>query len=367
MNPTIESIIDEDTMLQFKVNNINASLINAVRRIILSDIPCFVFRTFPYNENKANIEINTTRFNNEIIKQRLSCIPIHISDLEFPYKDHILEVEVENNSKEIMFVTTEDFKIKNITNNTYLNEDAIKKIFPPDSITNQYIDFLRLQPQLADNIPGEQIKLTCKFDIGTAKESGTFNVVSTCAFGGSIDEEKIIEKWNEKLKTMDKEEHDDDDIEFIKKDWLIMEGARLVIPDSYDFKIKTIGIYSNFEIMVLSCDIMINKFKKFVKDLQEEQLISDSHNTLENSYDIKLIDESFTLGKVIEYLIYKLYFGKEITFVGFRQPHPHINVCILKIGFSQEVENDIIIQRLADICNKGIEIYEILKKEFVDK
>ena len=51
---------------------INSSLINVIRRIILADIPCFVFRTFPYSENKANIEINTARFNNEIIKQRLN-------------------------------------------------------------------------------------------------------------------------------------------------------------------------------------------------------------------------------------------------------------------------------------------------------
>ena len=28
-----------------------------------------------------------------------------------------------------------------------------------------------------------------------------------------------------------------------------MEGARIIIPDSFDFIIKTIGIYSNFEIM----------------------------------------------------------------------------------------------------------------------
>jgi len=365
MNPTVQSIIDEDSTLQFTISNINSSLINAIRRIIISEIPCFVFRTFPYAQNKATIDINTTRFNNEIIKQRLSCIPIHINDLTFPYKDHILEVELSNDKKEIMYVTTENFKVKNIVNNTYLDDSVTKKIFPPDSITNSYIDFLRLQPQLADNIPGEQIKLSCEFDIGTAKESGTFNVTSTCAFGGTIDKEKIEEKWEEKLKTLDEE--DKEDIEFIKKDWLLMEGARIVIPDSFDFIIKSIGIYSNFEILEKACSIMVNKFKKFITDLQEKILISSSHSTLENSYDIELVDESFTLGKVLEYLIYKIYFGKEVTFVGFRQPHPHINICVLKIGFNQEVDNEIIIQRLVEVSSKGIEIYEKLKQEFVDK
>ena len=37
-----------------------------------------VFRTTPYEKNDANFEVNSTKLNNEILKQRLSCIPIHI-------------------------------------------------------------------------------------------------------------------------------------------------------------------------------------------------------------------------------------------------------------------------------------------------
>ena len=88
MNPLVESIVDEDSILRFRVSNIDVSIINSLRRIILSEIPCFVFRTFPYNKNKAAIEINNTRFNNEIIKQRLACIPIHIKDRSFNFEDH---------------------------------------------------------------------------------------------------------------------------------------------------------------------------------------------------------------------------------------------------------------------------------------
>ena len=39
--------------------------------ILLSNIPTVVFKTFPYSENKCDITKNTTRFNNEILKQRL--------------------------------------------------------------------------------------------------------------------------------------------------------------------------------------------------------------------------------------------------------------------------------------------------------
>ena len=157
MNPTIEHIIDEDSTLRFKITNINSSLINAIRRIILTDIPCFVFRTFPYSENKIYIEKNTTRHNNEIIKQRLSCIPIHISDMEFPYEDYQLEIDKINDSESLIYLKTNDFKIYNKKTKNYLSDPAVKKIFPANNITQDFIIVARLQPQLADNIPGEEL------------------------------------------------------------------------------------------------------------------------------------------------------------------------------------------------------------------
>ena len=111
--PRIVSKTDENGQLKFTIDRINVSLANALRRIILSDIPTFVFRTFPYAECKASITTNTSRIHNEIIKQRLSCIPIHITEADFPYKEYILEVSVVADGNEIRYVTTKDFKLKN--------------------------------------------------------------------------------------------------------------------------------------------------------------------------------------------------------------------------------------------------------------
>ena len=74
MEPRINILNEDDNILKFRLSGVDVSLANAIRRIILSDIPCYVFRTTPYSENKATIFINTSRLNNEIIKQRLSCI-----------------------------------------------------------------------------------------------------------------------------------------------------------------------------------------------------------------------------------------------------------------------------------------------------
>ena len=87
---------------------------------------------------------------------------------------------------------------------------------------------------------------------------------------------------------------------------------------------------------------------------------------MKNSYDIKLENESFTLGKTLEYILYTKYFGKDIKFVGFRQPHPHIPECLLKIGFNQEVDNEFITLKLVDCCTQAIEIYKKLRENFIE-
>ena len=180
--PRIVSKTDENGQLKFTIDRINVSLANALRRIILSDIPTFVFRTFPYAECKASITTNTSRIHNEIIKQRLSCIPIHITEADFPYKEYMLEVSVVADGTEIRYVTTKDFKLKNKSNGKYLTDVKVHEIFPPNAITGDYIEFMRLMPKTTEYGEGEQLTLTCDLDVGTAKEDGAFNVVCTCAY-----------------------------------------------------------------------------------------------------------------------------------------------------------------------------------------
>ena len=54
-----------------------------------------------------------------------------------------------------------------------IDTTEIKKIFPPDPLTNEYIDFARLRPKISNSIPGEEIHLTCEFSISNAKEYST--------------------------------------------------------------------------------------------------------------------------------------------------------------------------------------------------
>ena len=127
MNPNVTNINEEDGVLKFRLTGVNMSLANALRRIILSEIETVVFRTAPYNESKATIEKNTSRLNNELIKQRLSCVPIHIKDTSsFPIQDYVMELDVKNETDSDIYVTTEDFKVKRL-NASFPNEKKRKR------------------------------------------------------------------------------------------------------------------------------------------------------------------------------------------------------------------------------------------------
>ena len=68
----VTNLDDTDNSLRFTLSNVPLSYVNGIRRILLSDVPCIVFKTQPYSENNVDIKINRTRLNNELIKQRIS-------------------------------------------------------------------------------------------------------------------------------------------------------------------------------------------------------------------------------------------------------------------------------------------------------
>ena len=341
MEPRISNLREENGFLKFTLLDCNMSIANALRRIIVSDIPTFVFRTYPYSENKAEITHNTTRFHNEIIKQRLSCIPIHIDDMDFPYKDYIVEVDVKNDTDSILYVTTKDFKIKNSKTEVYSDESAVRAIFPPSSVTGDYIEFARLQPKLSENIDGERLTLRCGLDIGTASQDGAFNVISTCAYESTPDVAKANEVWGEKEAAMKKSDMKDTEIEFEKKNWFLLEAKRYYQPNSYDFIIESVGVFENSEIVIKACNFMISKCEKFLYDLEHGKVaIVPSETTLKNGFDVTLVNEDYTLGKVIEFYLYQQNFiaDKTLSFCGFRKPHPHATDSIIRVAFHNEID-----------------------------
>ena len=368
MNPILEPFdTDDSDSFGFTLSGVNVSLANAIRRTVLSDIPLLVFRTTPNERNKCNVIANTSRLNNEIIKQRLSCIPIHIKDItEFPLKNYIMEVNVENITDTIMFVTTEDFIIKDVVSGKSLSKDKIREIFPPDDTTGYYIDFVRLRPRISEELPGEKIHLTCEFEIGDAKEDGMFNVVSTCSYGFTGNLAAQDAELARKIQTWKDEGKNEKEIDFESKNWKLLDAKRIFKKDSFDFMIQTVGIYSNNEIVDLACRILINKFTELNAIIEKDELeIKNSDNTMSNCFDIILENEDYTIGKVLEYFLYsKFYETNILTYCGFKKMHPHDTYSIIRIAYTEPVEKSTIKGHLSECIDNSIQVYTKLKKDF---
>ena len=197
MQPVVANKRTNDEKLLFTLSGVNTSFANSIRRCILSDIECVVFKTFPYEENKANFSKNTTRHTNEMLKQRLSCVPIHLG-VSAPYSSLIIEVNVTNTTDQTLYVTTKDFKIKEKTTEKYISDSERDKIFPPNTITGDYIMFARLRPS-SDTKKGlgESLSFTAEMDVSTAKENGMFSVASISCYTNTIDTAKLDNAWKE--------------------------------------------------------------------------------------------------------------------------------------------------------------------------
>jgi DNA-directed RNA polymerase subunit L len=368
MEPRIEIIENTSDTTTFTLSGINVSLANALRRTLLSDIPMVIFRTAPNEQNKCVIFENTSRLNNEIIKQRLGCIPIHITnEADFPINNYLMEVQVENNTDNILYVTTEDFVVKDLVSNKDLSKDTVREIFPPNDITGYYIDFVRLRPRISAEIPGEKLHLTCKFDIGTAKEDGMFNAVSTCSYGFTVDTAVQEAELAKKMQTWRDEGKNAEQIKFDAENWRLLEGKRIFRKDSFDFIVQSVGVYTNEQLLNTACKILIQRLEDVDALIEKDELeIKNSENTMSNSFDVVLENEDYTIGKVIEYFMHtKFYQTNMLTFCGFKKMHPHDTYSVIRVAYSNPVEKSTIKGNLKTCIQDAVEVYTKIKKDFL--
>jgi len=368
--PVIESFVDHDGTLKFTVKGINVSLANAVRRTILADIPTYCFRTLPHAENRVQITANTTRLNNEIIKQRMGCIPIHIKandpDFEhFNVADYRVVLDVQNTGTASEYVTTKHFRIVNAKTGKELSESVVRRIFPPDAMTGGYILIARLMPRLTQHVEGERLALTAEIGVGTARMDGMYNVVSTCAYCATPNVAEADKVWAECAKALERDGNEAAFIASEKKNWFAMEAQRYTHSDSFDFIIESVGVYSNTEIVTKACLLIVEKCNKLVSDIENasgDVDVAPSDTTLSNGYDVTLQNEDYTLGKCIEYFLHTNHYegSRTVSFCGFRKNHPHDTHSMIRLAFHAPTDVDIVHAYLIAAARESAAVFQSL-------
>lgn len=374
-------VSDKDE-LRFTLENADVSIANGLRRILLSEIPCIVFRTdvLPDTTENTVFHVNTTRHHNEILKQRLRCIPICIPSTsritDFNYKAYRCEVQKKNMSEVTVYVTTEDFKIVEKATGKEVKE-LTKQMFVPDPLSGQYIEFARLLPRVVDYTEGEELHFSAEFQISTAEQDGAYNVCSTCTYSCTPDKKKQDEAWEAILKEKehDKEKDTDEMRSDAEKNWRLSSAQRIVKPNSFDFVVETVssGVYTNGELIRKACDCMKIKCEKFIDSMTNEpNIVEAKYNvTIPLAYNIILKKEGYTLGKALEYLIYsKHYYGdRTLTFCAFKKTHPHDVDSYIQVALQDDTENNVAYVSAVAIsaANDVITMFEHIKKQFINE
>ena len=372
--PKIDAILEEHDIMTFNISNTNVSIVNGLRRTIMADIDIAVLDT---NEGAITIENNTTMFNNEILKQRLGCIPVIMNDLNDSVKDLKLVIDRVNTSNSLEYITTKDFKLFDKKTDKELPEKKVRELFPPNKQTKSYILFARLKPQISKEIKGEQLKLTCNLNIKKAKDSGMYNVVSSCAYKYAVDKIKQNAEWEKVEQNIINSIEEvnasqlQQKIDYEKENWFNHEGLRFTKEGSYDFCIETVGIYQNKQIITKACDVLILKLNEIKNASENSKLfaVKEMPIALKNSFDIVLYNEGYTIGKILEYVMHYSYYKKKLlSYVGFSKAHPHDVNSIIRLAFTDEnadvANTQNVVEILHNSCIIAANVFKEIKTNF---
>jgi len=338
----INGLQENNGIMSFTLSGTDLSVANAIRRSMLSDIPTVVFRTFGEHVDVA-FSVNTSRLNNEILGQRLSCIPIHISPdyAEHDTDDLLLVVEEENSTDVIQIITTDNFRIQLISTGEDLSKEKCRAIFKPfvsPTGDDYYIQFARLRPRISAEIPGERLAFKCKFSIGTASENSMFNVVGTCAYGMTVDDARASIQLEEKVQKWKSAGMTDDVVARESANWELLDKKRITLKNSFDFVVGTVGPIPNSDIVSIACRTLIQRCRLIIGAITDGSMITSSAETSNNStVEYTLENEDYTIGSVLNYLLYQNYYegSATINFCGFKKMHPHDTHSIIRLMFKE--------------------------------
>jgi DNA-directed RNA polymerase subunit L len=298
----------------FTINgkDINYIILNTLRRVILTLVP-----TFGFDPENIIIEKNTSVYNNDYMKLRLSSMPLINQSYE-PSKmiikndssilSKVLELEEEANSanfenKNNLTKEEEDKKkenLKKILDNLQINIDAKNDTSEIISITTDSVKFtidnkqiksiypnpiliLKLKPEQSRlHIKAEQFKATCISSLNIPLKNAMY-LSCLCSY----------------------EELD---------------------PNNFELKICSFRQISEEMIINHACKIMIMKLEKIkekiinsIKEINNEQVLNEAKLIIEN--------ENHTMGNLITRVIQD---HPDIEFCGYNIDHLYVNELTLR-------------------------------------
>jgi len=313
---------DPANRFTFEIHNVDLSIINGIRRIILTDIPVIGFD----GEENPSLEIieNNGPLHNEYILQRFGCLPIHFNENDidtFDSDDYIFELNVKNDTNATVNVTTHDFTVINKEN--ALSRKEVMSLFPVNNISKDPILITRLRQGEYLHVKGKAVRRTARNNGGFSAALASFRFIQDPSI--ATQSNNILDRERAYLKN----EYGD--------------------PIAILFEIESFTSLTPKYLVLKSIEILMNKLHMITQELYNPQSEKVTFSIKNNSGNFLFKDEDDTLGNFLQSLMHNHYIrdkkptsqNRTINYVGYFCPHPLDKTMILRITFNNENDKEI--------------------------
>lgn len=314
--------------ISFETKDIDLSILNGIRRILLMDIPILGFIGNGI-DSTVNIIENTTVLNNEIIANRIALIPLEVSEQyndKYISGENKLEIELNVNCTEnIKLITTEHLTV-------IIDGQKVQNFFS----NKPYITITKLRKNESLHLKAEAVK-------ETGRKNASFNIVS----GATVYNKPKEPFTNTKS---------------------IIEQEREYKEGEYVLEFEIINNTISHKYMLLKAiDILINK----LSILSDKSTIEKFENN-EETYDFNIPDENDTVGNIIQSYIFDTYVVSKVkifdncicTYVGYIVKHPLDKVLTIRMTLKDAKSTEEYVNFLKRVCNEIIENkLQLIKKQ----
>jgi len=374
-----------------KESGLDKSIVNAIRRTMLSDIPSVAFRVVRTN-NDIEFTLNKSSLHNEFILDRIALIPLSIDPDTYYKNEYLFKLNVKNDqTKPINQITSKDFEIYKMkdsikgrdidireeSNYDVLYDTAKDDILKPFEYTyngtkkREYciITELRSNNVSGDLYSNEEISLFGTPSISTASENAAWMVVSNSTYVFKVDDARLKSAIAEQRII-----HKD----FSEDEFMICEGERFyhlddkMQPYYYNFSIEKVGFYDCKTIFIKGCEILMKRIREFNNQLDlintpECRVKIYESGTIKDGHALTVDQETDTLGSIIQAHIVKNYIEEDredspIMFCGYKRTHPLEEKIMFTIKMKTE-DPKIIVVLFKKVCQELEEIIGGIVKE----
>ena len=368
----------------FTLTPTHVTYANTLRRLIMTGVEMVGFRadmTSTGTTTDVSMRENTTPMTNEMLAHRIGLLPIAVKEpTKWNPEQYVFQLTATGNKDKPRDIYASEFVI---TEKVLTEVEPVKipteRFFPPNPQTGETC-------LIATLYPGEtqKLDLIAKATVGTGREHARFQPTCQCSYEYTRDSdlekrEALFVSWLADAKKVSAEsiDKDSDRYKALEREFNTMEVARCYLQDergepySFDFMVESTGILDVPYIITRACEVGEAMFAKYVNidkgDAPEDVRITPTASRI-LGFDFMFRGHDHTLGNMLQtYLVEnnidivdKSVERTQITYAGYKVPHPLRDEMLLRIGVKDGKEATAR-KALAEACQGCVDIFRQIR------